>query len=126
MLTLWPTCTRLSILVPSPMIVSRMAPRSIGCPGPDFDVVLNNHAADLRHLEMSVAAHHKAEPVLPDIASRMDNDPIANQSVADHRIGADRTIAADPHARADHRICSNDRSAADFNLRTDHRTRLDA
>lgn len=74
---------------------------------------------------MSVAAHHKAEPILPDIASRMDNDPIANESVTDHRIGADRTITADPHPAADHGICSNGSSAADFNLGTDHRTGLD-
>ena len=50
-----------------------------GCAGADFDVVLDDDPADLRHLEMSVAAHHKAEPVLPDIAARMDDDAVADR-----------------------------------------------
>ena len=59
------------------------------CSGSDFNVILNDNAANLRHFEMSVAAHHKAKSILPYIASRMHNDPVANQSVTDHRIGAD-------------------------------------
>src|SRR6185369_16861547 len=84
-----------------------------GRSGSDFDVVLDDNAANLRHFKMSLSPHHKAEPVLPYVASRMYNDLVANEGVADHRIGADRTITADPHSGADHRICSNDRSAAD-------------
>src|SRR6186997_354147 len=52
------------------------------CSGSDFNVILNDNAANLRHFEMSVAAHHKAKSILPYIASRMHNDPVANQSVA--------------------------------------------
>ena len=55
----------------------------------------------------------------------MDNDPVADQSVADYSVGADRTITAYPHSGTDHRICSDGCPAADFNLRADHRTRLD-
>src|SRR5262245_21993005 len=62
----------------------------------DLNVILNDNTADLRHFDMSLAAHHKAEPILPDIASGMDDYPIANKSIADHRIGADRAITSDP------------------------------
>ncbi len=74
---------------------------------------------------MSLSPHHKAEPVLPYVASRMYNDPVANEGVADHRIGADRTITTDPYPRADHGVCPNGSPATDFNLRTDHRAGLD-
>src|SRR5262245_1213503 len=90
--------------------------------GPDLNVILDNNTADLRHFKMPLAAHHKAEAILPDIASRMDNDPIANKCIADGRIGADRTITSDPDSGADHGICSNDGSCADFDPRADHRT----
>src|SRR6476469_1306511 len=36
-----------------------------GCPSANFNVILNDNPADLRHFEMSAAAHHKAEPILP-------------------------------------------------------------
>ena len=48
------------------MTVSRLAPRSMVGVGADLDVVLDDDAADLRHLEMPLRAHGEAEAVLPD------------------------------------------------------------
>src|SRR5262245_50589583 len=92
------------------------SPTINGRPGSDLNVILDNNTADLRHFKMSFAAHHKAESILPDIASRVDDHPITNQSIADHRITADRTIAPDPNSGADHGICSNGGSSTDFDL----------
>jgi hypothetical protein len=55
----------------------------------------------------------------------MDDDPIANERIADHRIRTDRAITPDPDPGADHGICSNCGSSTDFNLRADHGARLD-
>ena len=82
MLTLWPTCTRLSILVPSPITVSRMRAAVDRGAGADLDVILNDHAADLRHLEWPVPARHEAEAILPDAAAGMHDHPVADQRVA--------------------------------------------
>ena len=82
MTTLWAICTRLSILVPSPITVSRLAPRSIVRVGADLDVVLDDDAADLRHLEVPLRPHGEAEAVLPDAHARMQD-----HAVADKRMG---------------------------------------
>ena len=55
--TLWAIWTRLSILVPSPITVSRLAPRSIVRVGADLDIVLDDDAADLRHLDVACRPH---------------------------------------------------------------------
>src|SRR6478752_478205 len=79
-----------------------------------LDIVLNNHAADLRNLEVSVTAHHVTEAVLTDLATGMDDDPIADQSIAQARSGSDRAIASYPHIGADDGVRSDHAAAADF------------
>ena len=48
--------------------------------GPYFDVVLNNDASNLRDLEVSFSPHHESEAVLTDLAARMDDDPVTDQT----------------------------------------------
>src|SRR4029453_11012013 len=71
-----------------------------GRAGPDLDVVLNDNAPDLRHLEMAIAAHHESKAVLTDLAAGMNDDPIADQGIGHGRIRADRTVAPNPDAGA--------------------------
>src|SRR5664279_2127164 len=93
--------------------------------GADFDVVLDDDAPDLRHLEVAGAAHDVAEAILTDLAAGVDNDPVADQRVRDHRPAADGAIAPDPHLGTDHRGRPDDAAAADFGARSNHRTGLD-
>src|SRR5262249_15820800 len=67
--------------------------------GAYLDIVLNNHAADLRNLEVSLlevslTAHHVTEAVLTDLSTGMDDDPIADQRIAQAGSGSDRAIAS--------------------------------
>ena len=95
MTTLWAIWTRLSILVPSPITVSRLAPRSTVRVGADLHVVLDDDAADLRHLEVALRPHGEAEAVLADAHARMEDDPVAEEGMGDRHVGADRAVAAD-------------------------------
>src|ERR1700756_3132047 len=70
--------------------------------GTDFDVVLNDDAANLWDLQMTLRAHRKTESVLPDPHAGMQNDPIADQGMYHGRIGADQAVAANADVRADH------------------------
>jgi len=45
--------------------------------GANFHSVLDDDAADLRHLEVAAAAHGEAEAVLADAHARMDDHPVA-------------------------------------------------
>src|SRR5690348_11792683 len=78
--------------------------------GPNLHVILDDHPADLRHLEMAAGAHQETEPVLADAAAGMDDDAVPNQRVSDRRAGTDCAIAPDPHPRADHCIGGNQRA----------------
>src|SRR5262249_31916900 len=79
-----------------------------GRAGPDLDVVLDDHAANLGDLQVPCLARHEAEPVLADMDARMDDDAIADQRVEYAGSGAYRAVAADPHAGADHCIRADD------------------
>ena len=59
--------------------------------GADLDVVLDDDAADLRDLGMASRTHGKAETVLADAHTGMDDDAVADQSVLDARMHADRS-----------------------------------
>ena len=63
--TLCPIWTRLSILLPDPIMVSGPVPRSTVAIGADFDVVLDDHAAELRHVHVALLAIAKPKPRLP-------------------------------------------------------------
>src|SRR5664280_672368 len=93
--------------------------------GADLDVVLDDDAPDLRHLEVAGAAHNEAEAILADLAARMDDDPVADQRVGDHRPAADRAIAPYPYLGSDHRRRPDDAAAADFGARSNYRARFD-
>ncbi len=43
-----------------------------GSVGADFDVVLNDHATDLRHFEVTLRPHREAESVLADRDTRVE------------------------------------------------------
>ena len=58
--------------------------------GADLDVVLDDDAADLRHLEVAARAHREAEAVLADARAGMHDDAVADQRADDGGAGADR------------------------------------
>src|SRR5208282_4638017 len=78
----------------------------------DLDVVLDDDATDLRHLEVAARPEREAEAVLPDMRSRMNDHPVADQSGSDGRRGADRAVPADAHLGTDDRVGSDDRTRA--------------
>ena len=88
--------------------------------GANLDVVLNDNAADLRHLDVALGARHVAEAVLADVATRMNDDAIADRRVRDGAVGANRTVAADAHLRSDHRAGGDHRAGANLGARPDH------
>src|SRR3972149_9329641 len=96
-----------------------------GGAGADLDVVLDDDAPDLRHLEVAIAPHHETEAVLPDLAARMDDNAVADQRGGERRPGANRTVAPDPHLGPDHGIGSDHGSGADLGAGTHHRAGLD-
>src|SRR6185437_3195203 len=85
----------------------------------NLDLVLDDDAADLRHLHVGGAAHHVAEAILPDLATGMDHDMVADEGVGDRRAGTDGAVAAAAHLGADHRIGADERAAADLCVRPD-------
>ena len=46
--------------------------------GADLDVVLDQHAAELRHLEVAVGAEREAEAVLADARAGVDDHAVAD------------------------------------------------
>ena len=94
--------------------------------GADLDVVLDDDAADLRHLQMAARAGREAEPVLPDGDARMDDDAVADQRVLDDGVGADEAIAPDRYRLADDGAGRDDCAAADLGARADNRPGLHA
>ena len=52
-------------------------------PGADLDVVLDDDAADLRHLEVPARPEREAEAVLADMDAGMDDDAVADQRADD-------------------------------------------
>src|SRR5689334_23209883 len=70
--------------------------------GANLHVVLDDHAADLRHLEVALAAHGEAKAVLADPHAGMQDHPVADQGMRHRGAGADVAAPADGHAVADH------------------------
>ena len=94
-------------------------------PGADLDVVLDDDAADLRHLEMAAGTEREAEAVLADMDAGVDDDAVADQRAGDSRLGADDAVAADAHARADNGVGADQRAGADLRPGADHRAGID-
>src|SRR5439155_26812160 len=63
--------------------------------GADLHVVLDDDPTDLRHLEMALGAHGKAEAVLPDPYAGVQYDPVADEGMDDRGAGAGGGAAAD-------------------------------
>ncbi len=85
--------------------------------GADLDVVLDDHAADLRHLEMPARPHREAEAVLTDVRAGMDDHAIADEGAGDRSERADDAVAPDAHLRADHGVRADHRPGADLRAR---------
>jgi hypothetical protein len=101
-------------------------PAPIDCrAGSNLDIMFDYDNADLRHLEVPSCAHDKAEPVLTDVTTRMDNDPIANDCVRDRTSWTDGTILSDPNVRSNHGVGSNQRSSADDSPRSYYSSGID-
>src|SRR5579883_2179506 len=62
---------------------------------------------------------------LTDTRSRMHNNSVADQGVADCDLRTNQTIAADADVRADYAVRTNDRAEADFGARTNDGARID-
>src|SRR4029077_1147753 len=97
-----------------------------GGAGADFNIVLDHDAAGLRHLEMAFGAKEdEAVAVLPDAATGMDQDVVADQGKLDGGARADIAVAAYSDVGADHRAGANHRAGADLDPRADHGERID-
>ena len=59
-----------------------------GRAGADLDVVLDDDAPDLRHLEMPAGPEREAETVLSDVRAGMDDDAVADQRAGERRARA--------------------------------------
>ena len=115
MVTLWAICTRLSIFVPSPISVSRPLPRSMRV-GADLDVVADDHAPELRHLEMALRPHREAEPILPDAHAGVEDDPVTEHYVRQAHMGGDRAVPTDAHTLSNHAAGADPRARSDLRL----------
>ena len=53
--------------------------------GSDLNIITNHDAADLRHFHVPIATHGKAEPILPDTRTRMENHTVSDDRMGDGR-----------------------------------------
>ncbi len=127
MVTLWPIWTWLSILVPSPITVSRRLPRSIVVPAPTSTSFWIRTPAGLGHLQMALGAEEdEAIAVLADAAAGMDQHVVADQGELDRRARADIAVPADLDVGADHRAGADHACRLPISTsRADHRQRID-
>src|SRR5262245_9584356 len=89
--------------------------------GTDLDVVLNDHAADLRHLEMPLGAHGEAETSLPDAHAGMQDHPVADQGMHHAAAGPHVAATADAHPISHQGTRRDHRTAPDLRLAPNHR-----
>src|SRR5262249_7856915 len=92
--------------------------------GANLDIVLDDHAADLRHLYVSGLARQIAEAVLTDARARVNDDAVTDERMLDRRSGANRAIAPNTNVRADHGIRADKGAAADLRSGTNHCARI--
>src|SRR3546814_6825047 len=70
--------------------------------GTDLHIVLDDHAAELRHQERPVAIHLEAEAGLPDPHPRVEENPCADNGVADRGPGTAPDPPTAPDRTPDH------------------------
>ena len=132
-LTLWPICTWLSILVPSPTVVSAMVPRSMQAVGADLDVVADHHRPERVDPDVGVlllarvmAPVARASSTVPG-GRRHEGEAVG----ADHcaRLGdeavADPDPRPDPHPVQQQRVLADRRVLGDRDVAEDARPRPD-
>ena len=106
------------------MIVSDRAPAVDGGVGADLHVVADDHAADLRHLQVALGAHREPEPVLADAHTGMDDDAVADDGMRQRGAGTDVAVPAHHHPESDHSAGRNRRAGTDHGFAADDGTRL--
>src|SRR5690348_166878 len=84
-----------------------------GGAGADLDIVLDDHPAELRQLEIVRSGGSKAETRLADGGTRQNDHTIADIGVADADTGADLAMLADGDAGPDHRARAQPGAVAD-------------
>src|SRR5262245_64966022 len=87
--------------------------------GADLHVVLDDHAPDLRHLEMAAGAHGEAEPILADPHAGMQDHPIADERMGEARPRPHVAVTSDAYPIADDRARRDRGAAADLGLPAD-------
>src|SRR3974377_873391 len=95
-----------------------------GGASPNLDVVLDDDAPDLRHLELTVCAP-EAETILANLAPRMNDHAVPDQRICNHRAGTNRAIAPNPHVGPDDGGCADQTAGAAFRPRAAHGARRD-
>ncbi|PPR22034.1 MAG: hypothetical protein CFH40_01437, partial [Alphaproteobacteria bacterium MarineAlpha10_Bin3] len=70
----------------------------------DFDIVPDDHAAKLRHLDVPGGIDREAKATLPDPNARMNEGARTDIAMAERCIGANRRIGADLDRLPDHHI----------------------
>src|SRR6185437_1591070 len=84
-----------------------------GAIGAELDIVLDDHAAELRHAQQALAAGHEAEARAADGDVGREGHAIADQGEVNDAIGADRAVVADDHAVSDDDIWTDQAAIAD-------------
>ena len=101
---LWPTCTRLSILVPVADAGGLEGAAVDGGAGADLDVVADLDVAQLRHLDVPAVLQPIAETVRSQDRVGMNDDAVAQHgAVVEDGVGKNGHVVAEPAVPADHR-----------------------
>ena len=102
-----PTITRLSILVPRPMLVAPSVARSTVALAPISTSSSSDDGADLRDLAVAVGQRHEAEPVAADHGAGVQGDAVADaHALAHHDAGVRREVVADARRRRRWSTCA--------------------
>ena len=89
-------------------------------PGADLDIVLHDHATDLRHFEMAPRPHRETEAVLADVSAGVNDHAVADQRAKRPCSSAPTdAVAPDAHIGTDHRVGADHRARADLRARAD-------
>ena len=83
---------------------------------PDFHIIADNNAADLRNSLVFAVNNHKTETIQTDTGTAVNIAFIPHQAVCNLRTDANPAIVADFAAAADNGIMLNNAIFADFNI----------
>lgn len=100
--------------------VTRRASVDTG-PGADLHIVLNDHAAKLRHFQMAHRAHSKSKTILANIDAAVEDHAITDQCVLDDRLGANISVTANLNMMRNHRAGTNRRSSSNSRMGANNR-----